>query len=91
MRGRSRTELESDRLFSLAMTRLLEIIGEAANRVPSEERGRYPDIDWTHIIGMKSRIIHGYDVVDLAVVWDTVAEDLPPLVAALERILAEAK
>jgi len=48
-RGRKRSDLESDRQFNLALVRLLEIIGEAANRVPEEERARITDIPWPQI------------------------------------------
>jgi uncharacterized protein with HEPN domain len=44
-------------------------------------------ICWREIIGMRNRLIHGYDTVDLKVLWDTIAEDLPPLIAGLENII----
>jgi len=86
--SRSRADLETDRLLNLALVRLLEIIGEAASRVPIEDRPHYPDIPWPQIIGMRNRLIHGYDSVDFDILWQTVREDLPPLIAALENILA---
>ena len=63
-RGRTRADLENDRMFQLALTRLIEIIGEAAARVSKPTRDRYPGIPWAEIIGMRHRLIHGYDVVD---------------------------
>ena len=86
--NRSRADLETDRLLNLALMRLLEIIGEAASRVPSDERSRYPEIPWPQIIGMRNRLIHGYDLVDFDILWQTLMEDLPPLIATLERILS---
>lgn len=85
--GRTRADADHDRQLSLALVRLLEIIGEAAARVPSEERARYPGIPWYEIIGLRNRLIHGYDAVDLDVLWRTVSEDLPALVVALEKIV----
>ncbi len=87
--GRSRNSLETDRLLTLALTHLVEIVGEAANRIPARERRKYRGIVWGRIIGMRNRLIHDYDVVDLDVLWQTVTDDLPPLIAALQEILAE--
>jgi uncharacterized protein with HEPN domain len=87
--GRSRADLDSDRLLELALVRLLEIVGEAASRVPQRVRTLYPDIPWPQIVALRNRLIHGYDAVDLDILWQIVVQDLPPLVTALEGILAE--
>jgi uncharacterized protein with HEPN domain len=89
--GKSRDELTRDRQLNLALVRLLEIIGEAASRVSVEERDRYPDIPWYQIVGLRNRLIHGYDSVDLEVVWQIVHEDLPPLIEFLEKIDARSE
>ena len=83
MRGRSRGDLDSDRLLALAVVRLLEIVGEAAARVPVEERARRPEIPWSSIVGLRNRLIHGYDDVDHDIEWAIVSTDLPTLVAQL--------
>jgi len=80
-------ELENDRVLQLAITRLIEILGEAANRVSCETQQRYTEIPWMQIIGMRNRLIHGYDFVDYSILWDTVRVDFPPLIIELERIL----
>jgi uncharacterized protein with HEPN domain len=85
--GRSRADLDTDRVYSLAITRLLEILGEAARRFPREERERIPAIPWPKVVGLRDRIIHGYDVVDFDDVWDVLTTDLAPLIAALEEAL----
>jgi uncharacterized protein with HEPN domain len=87
IQNRSREDIEADRLLNLALVRLMEIIGEAAGRVPSEERIHYPGIPWLQIIGMRNRLIHGYDTVNFDILWQTMIEDLPPLIATLEKIL----
>ena len=87
LRGRSRTDLDQDRMLELALVRLVEIIGEAAYRVSDEARDNTPEIPWPQIIGMRNRLIHGYDRVDLQVLWDTIYEDLPPLIQALALAL----
>ncbi len=82
--GRSRVDLAKTRLLELALVRLVEIVGEAASRVPPAQRAQYPGIPWEDVVGMRNRLIHGYDSVDLDVLWNTVVEDLPQLVQALE-------
>ncbi len=87
-RGKTRAQLDSDRQLNLALTRLLEIIGEAAARTPQEERSRYPAIPWVQVVGLRNRLIHGYDSVDLDILWQIVTRDLPPLIATVEEILS---
>ncbi len=81
--GRNRSDLDTDRVLSLALVRLLEIVGEAAARVSSEARARHPAIPWTEIVSLRNRLIHGYDAVDMDVLWSIVNTDLPALVRGL--------
>ena len=83
VRGRSRGDLDADRLLALALVRLLEIIGEAAARVPAEERARRPGVPWSSIVSLRNRLIHGYDDIDHDIVWEVVTTDLPALVSGL--------
>jgi len=87
-RGRSRADLDGDRLFALALTKLVEIIGEAANRVSSATRDVQPYIPWNQIVGTRNRLVHGYDQVDFDVLWRIVSVELPPLIQQIETILA---
>ena len=64
VQGKQRDDLDNDRLLNLALVRLLEIIGEAANRIPRESQLEQPEIPWMQIIGLRNRLIHGYDAVD---------------------------
>ncbi|MBI5561992.1 MAG: DUF86 domain-containing protein [Deltaproteobacteria bacterium] len=66
----------------------VEIIGEAASKVSQETRDKYAAIPWIDIINMRNRLIHAYFDVDLDIVWDTAAKDIPLLIAELERIVA---
>ena len=84
-----RKDLESDRIMQLALTRLMEIVGEAASRVSEATRQRHPQIPWRRIIGTRNRLAHGYDVVDLDILWDIVRNDLPPLIGQLGEIVGE--
>lgn len=74
-------------MLNLSLTRLLEIVGEAASRVSIAKRKDYASIPWPAIVSLRNRIIHGYDSVNFDVLWDIIQDDLPPLIAALESIL----
>lgn len=60
-----------------AVIRSLEIIGEAAKKVPENIRSKYPKIPWREMTGMRDKLIHDYIGVDLMVVWRTIQEDIP--------------
>lgn len=85
---RTRADLDTDRVLELALVRLLEIVGEAANRVPKSCQQENPDIGWAQIIAFRNRLIHGYDQVDLDILWQIVQVDLPPLIERLEELVA---
>ena len=87
VRGKSRSDLDTDRKLNLSLVRLLEVIGEAAGRVPRPDQDKYPEVPWTDIISLRNRLIHGYDQVDFDILWTIVTEDLPPLIATLGKIL----
>jgi len=84
----SRRDLATNRMLQLSLVRLVEIVGEAASRVSSETRQRHPQIPWPQISGMRNRLIHGYDFVDYDILWRTVTDDLPALVAAVEPLVS---
>ncbi len=86
--GRSRRDLEADRMFALALVKCIEIIGEAAAGVSEDIQRNYNSIPWADIVGMRHRLVHGYFAVDMDRVWDTVSVDLPSLMAELEKIVA---
>ena len=86
VQGKKRSDLNNDRMMELSLVRLVEIIGEAAARVGTNSREKYPSIPWLQIVGMRNRLIHGYDAVDLDVLWDTITDDLPPLIDELKKI-----
>lgn len=85
--GRNRADLDGDRQFSLALTRLMEIIGEAAARVPPEISMALPDVPWPQIVALRNRLIHGYDEVDHDILWSIVSQNLPPLIFQLQEFL----
>ncbi len=85
--GKQRRDLDQDELLCLALVRLLEIVGEAASKVSQGTRDQHPEIPWPQILGMRNRLVHGYDQIDLDVLWQTLVQDLRPLIDNLERIL----
>lgn len=84
--GRSRQDLETDRMLNLSLVRLLEIVGEAARGLSPEFRDAHPETPWKKIAGMRDRLIHGYFDVNLDIVWQTVTQEVPMLIAQLEAI-----
>ncbi|MBV8205220.1 MAG: DUF86 domain-containing protein [Acidobacteria bacterium] len=87
--GRSRGDLDSDRLLLYALVRALEVFGEAAGQLSAELRRSAPEIPRITIISMRNRLIHGYADVDAKIVWRTVTEDVPPLLDALRALRAQ--
>lgn len=85
--GKTRNDLEKDEILCLALTHLVTLVGEAANKYPTEKQEQYPLIAWPKIISMRNRLIHGYDAVDYDILWDAVTNNFPPLLVELEKIL----
>ena len=83
-------ELENAEVLSLAVPHAVEIVGEAASRVSRPFCEAHPEIAWSAVTGMRHRIVHDYFAVDYQRLWDTVHNDLPLLIAQLERILEDA-
>jgi uncharacterized protein with HEPN domain len=87
IQGRTREDVDRDRQLNLSLVRLLEIIGEAAARVSLSQQQRLSSIPWPEVIGLRNRLIHGYDQVDFDILWDVIQIDLPSLIAKLEIVL----
>ena len=85
--NKTRADLDKDPLLELALVRLIEIIGEAASHISSEFQSQFPAIPWINIIGMRNRLIHAYYDIDNDRVWDTITDDIPPLITELQKIL----
>ena len=84
-RERTRGDLDNDRQLVLALLKEIEIVGEAASRVTEPTRRSLPRMPWDRIVGMRNRLVHAYFDINLDIVWKTVQEDLPALIALLER------
>ncbi len=83
VKGKSRSDLDTDEKLALALVRLLEVVGEAANALSESFKQKHPDIQWRSIISTRNRLIHGYFDVDLDIVWNIITCDLPALLEKL--------
>lgn len=89
--GRSVEDLAQDRVLQLALVRLVEVIGEAASKVPADFREKHPDVPWREAVAMRNLLVHGYDIIEHQILWETITSDLPPLVEQLRKTLAGEK
>lgn len=89
-KNKTRSSLDADRQLVLSLVKSIEIIGEAAANVTTECREALPHIPWRDIVSMRNRLIHAYFDINLDILWKTVIEDLPPLLAELRKIVKTA-
>ena len=87
--NRTREDLDCDRMLSLALVRLIEIIGEAANNISESCQTKYAKIPWRQIIGMRNRIIHAYFDIDLDIVWQVITHDLDYLLIEVKKAIKD--
>ena len=85
--GKNRSSLDTEPMLRYALLHLVSVLGEAATRVSAAGRAKYDQIAWRDIIGMRNMLIHGYDIVDLDILWKTIEDDLPALVKRLELLI----
>ena len=88
VRGASRSDLDQDDRLLSACCYQIAVIGEAVKRVSPTTRSKHPEVPWKDIAGMRDRLIHGYDSVDLDQLWKTATEDVPVLLEQVRAILA---
>lgn len=88
-KDKSTKDLYANRMLALSIVKSIEIIGEAASTVTKDFRDKHNEIPWASIVAMRNRLIHVYFDVDLNRVWDTLTDDLPPLIVALEKVLSQ--
>ncbi len=87
--GKNRTDLDQEKQLGFWLARSLELLGEAAARVPPEEQNRFPNIPWSEIIGMRNHFVHGYNAIDFDILWQIVTQDLPVVIENLRKTISE--
>jgi len=87
--GMDLDDLAHDDRTEFAVIKALEIVGEAARRVPESFRESHPQIPWREMAAMRDKLVHDYFGVNLEVVWKTIHEDLPPLISTLRDLIEE--
>ena len=87
-RGIKEEAFVEDTRLVFAVARAVEVVGEAARAIPEEVRSLAPEVPWRQIVSTRNKIAHQYFAVKLDVVWNIVQNDLPPLIASMERLLA---
>lgn len=87
VQGKTRKDFDEDENLRLALAHLLQTIGEAARQVSQPFQAAHPSAPWKAIIGMRHKVVHDYLNVDEDVVWRTVTQELPPLIAELEKLV----
>jgi len=89
VRGRSRSDLDSDDMLLFALVRAIEVAGEAASKVTEATRAELPDLPWTAMTGMRNRLVHAYFDINRDILWTTVTEAAPALARRLKNILEQ--
>lgn len=89
LEGRSRADLDNDEMLRLALTKLVEIVGEAAKEVTPETKAQHPAVPWSAAARMRDRLVHHYFDIDLDVPWSTITVDLPSLLAEVPRATSD--
>lgn len=86
-KGMDYESFQDDDKTVYAILRALEVIGEAAKKIPDSIRNDYPEIPWREMAGIRDKLIHDYFGVNMEVVWKTVEEDLPSLQSQIRRVI----
>ncbi len=87
--GHSFESFTQDRKTINAVVRSLEVLGEAAKRIPENLRAKAPDVPWRYMAGMRDKLIHEYFSVDIRIVWTVIKEELPPLRPSIFNLLSK--
>jgi uncharacterized protein with HEPN domain len=89
IKGKQRSDLDSDQMLLFALVRAVEISGEAASKISAEGRNELAGLPWSLMIGMRNRLVHGYVDIDRDILWNTVTQAMPPVAERLRVFLRE--
>lgn len=82
-------DFANDKKTQYAVIRSLEIMGEAAKKIPDSIREKYPDVPWKQMAGTRDKLIHEYHGVDLSIIWAVVEDELPKVKPAIDRLASD--
>jgi uncharacterized protein with HEPN domain len=85
--GRRREDLDNDEMLTFALVYAVQIVGEAISKITIEFRDQHPEIPWAIIIGMRHRLVHAYSDINNDILWTTVTEAAPELLAQIKPLL----
>ena len=85
--ARGRQAFVADELIQTYIVHNLQILGEAAAKIPSDQQREYPELPWPKMVGMRNVLVHNYFSIDLDIVWQVVETELPALKEKIARIL----
>lgn len=89
VKGKSIEDFPPGHLTTDGLIRRLEIIGEAASQIPPEFREKHTAIPWRDIVDLRNRIAHGYDTLNVTILWNIIHQDLPNVADMIRKILRE--
>lgn len=89
VRGLTKEQFSADRARQDAVLYRITVLGEAARRMSEPFRASHPEVPWSSMVGMRNRVIHGYDQVDLHIVWGVVTLEVPVLFAKLQPLIPQ--
>lgn len=89
VRGKSWEDFQHNRLLQRGVIYAITVIGEAGTRISEAYQKRHPEVPWREVIGMRNRLIHAYFDINVALVWKTVQEIIPPFILMLEGLIQE--
>ena len=85
--GRRREDLDKDEMLTFALVYAVQIVGEAASRISVEFREQHSEVPWTAIIGMRHRLVHAYSDINHDILWTTITDAAPELLAQIKSLL----
>ena len=86
MLGLTKNQFVEDRKTILAVTKLIEMIGEASKAIPEESKAEYMDIPWRQMAGMRDKLTHKYYGIDLQILWDTAVNKIPLIKMPIQKM-----
>jgi uncharacterized protein with HEPN domain len=89
--GRQREDLDREPMLRQAIERNIEIISEASRRLPGAMKARHPEVPWREIAAIGNILRHEYPTVNRDIIWQVATEDVRPLAAAVDALLAEVR